>query len=133
MCDPLGRSEAISDPLHSMQRQDAGNSISIDGAWSRVCGRADHVEDQHDVPGQCQVDAEGRRVWVHAADGSTVGRFCKRWGMDVHTTATAQLNGAPQCLACTHGAPGAADWERFCALMEQHHGIIVDRALLSFG
>lgn len=36
---------------------------------------------------QVQVSACGTTVWVHGLDGSTVGRFSKRFGMDVHTTA----------------------------------------------
>lgn len=67
-----------------------------------------------------------------APDGGTVGRFSKRWGLDVHTTATAQLGGASQCLHCTHEPAGRDQWLEFCALMAEHHGIEVDPAELHF-
>ena len=51
-------------------------------------------------------------VWIHASDGSTVGRFGKM-GVDLHTTATEQLKGKPQCRLCTHGRPSVEDWELF--------------------
>ena len=35
-------------------------------------------------------------VWVHASDGSTVGRF-GRMGIDIHTSVTEQMNGAGHC------------------------------------
>ena len=54
------------------------------------------------LPDQVQVSQDGQTVWVHSADGSTVGRFSKRFGLDVHRTVTEQLQGASQCLHCTH-------------------------------
>lgn len=77
-----------------------------------------------------QVSADHSTVWVHAADGSTVGRFSMRFGMDVHTTATRQMEGTPQCLHCTHSAPTHDDWLLFCDLMLKHHGIVVHRDVL---
>ena len=79
-----------------------------------------------------QVSDDGGTVWVHASDGSTVGRFSKVFGMDVHTTVTAQLAGAGQCLRCTHEKPGPKEWHEFCALMEEHYGIAVDATLMGF-
>jgi len=79
-----------------------------------------------------QVSADRRTVWVHADDGSTVGRFSKVFGMDVHTTVTEQLAGAGQCLRCTHKPPVQADWEEFCDLMQSRYGVTVDRAAVSF-
>lgn len=79
-----------------------------------------------------QVSPDGRTVWVHADDGSTVGRFSKVFGMDVHTTITEQLAGVPQCLKCTHGQPGPREWNEFCELMKHHYGIDVDRSAVSF-
>ncbi len=81
---------------------------------------------------QVQISADGRTVWVHTLDGSTVGRFSKVFGMDVHRTISEQLAGAGQCLWCTHEAPGPADWSKFCDLMLQHYGIAVDRSVVSF-
>jgi len=69
------------------------------------------------VPGQIQVSADGKTVWLHAMDGSTVGRFSKTFGMDIHTTITQQLAGAGQCLHCTHAPPGKEEWLQFCDLM----------------
>lgn len=86
------------------------------------------IEDEDRV----QVSLDRRTVWVHADDGSTVGRFSKVFGMDVHTTITEQLAGASQCLRCTHEPPGQAEWDEFCALMQQHYGIAVDRSAISF-
>jgi len=77
-----------------------------------------------------QVSLDGETVWVHALDGSTVGRFSKRFGMDVHTTVTQQLSGQSQCLRCTHERPGRSEWEEFCELMLTHHGVSVDRTLV---
>ena len=79
-----------------------------------------------------QVSHDRRTVWVHADDGSTVGRFSKVFGMDVHTTVTEQMNGASQCLKCTHEAPGLNEWNLFCDLMLDKYGISVDRSSLTF-
>lgn len=81
---------------------------------------------------QVQVSADGSTVWVHALDGSTVGRFSKRFGLDVHATVTEQLAGASQCLHCTHTPPSPGDWSLFCSLMLQHHGVKVDQGLMRF-
>lgn len=83
-------------------------------------------------PEQVQIAADGATVWVHAEDGSTVGRFSKRFGMDVHTTVTAQINGQPQCLQCTHKPGTQADWERFVDLMCTLHAISIPKHLMAF-
>jgi hypothetical protein len=73
-----------------------------------------------------QISADGSTVWVHSpVDGSTVGRFSKRFGLDVHNTVSAQLAGVGQCLHCTHEPPGPEEWQRFCELMLEHFGIKV--------
>ena len=77
-----------------------------------------------------QVSADRSTVWVHALDGSTVGRFSKRFGLDVHTTVTQQMEGSAQCLHCTHVQPSAEDWRKFCELMQQHYGIEVNPTLI---
>ena len=79
-----------------------------------------------------QVSPDGRTVWVHAPDGSTVGRFSLVFGMDVHTSVTSQLEGAGQCLHCTHQPPSPEEWQLFCDLMAQHYKIKVDRTLMRF-
>jgi hypothetical protein len=81
---------------------------------------------------EVQISASGDTVWVHGPDGSTVGRFSRRFGMDVHTTVKKQMEGASQCLACTHGRAGQEQWERFCVLLEHHYGVLLDRALMRF-
>jgi len=81
---------------------------------------------------QVQVSATGDTVWVHAMDGSTVGRFCKRFGLDVHTTVTEQMSGVGQCLHCTHEPAGQAEWKLFRELMRKHYQIHVDVNLISF-
>jgi hypothetical protein len=48
-----------------------------------------------------QVSGCGNTVWVHSEDGSTVGRFSKVFGMDVHNTVSDHMLGKPQCLHCT--------------------------------
>lgn len=80
---------------------------------------------------QIQVSGDHSTVWIHGTDGSTVGRFSIRFGIDVHTTATQQLQGASQCLHCTHSAPTHADWLLFCSLMLEHHGVEVPVEILS--
>ena len=79
--------------------------------------------------GSVQVSADRRTIWVHAHDGSTVGRFSTVFGMDVHTTFTEQLAGASQCLYCTHGAPSSVEWGKFCDLIQDRYSIAVDRSL----
>jgi hypothetical protein len=81
---------------------------------------------------QIQVSSNGATIWVHASDGSTVGRFSKIFGMDIHTTIAQQLNGADQCLHCTHVKPTEADWYAFCASVLEHYGIDVDKSLIKF-
>ena len=83
-----------------------------------------------DPLGQVQVSADGKTVWVHAMDGSTVGRFSKVFGLDVHRTITQQLAGANQCLHCTHTPPTQEDWLTFCRLMEMHFQIRVDPQMI---
>lgn len=86
----------------------------------------------HQSEAQVQVNHDGSIVWVHANDGSTVGRFSKRFGIDVHTTATQQLEGSPQCLHCTHSPGTASDWELFCDPLNAHHLITVPKSLIKF-
>lgn len=81
--------------------------------------------------GQVQVSADGKTIWVHAFDGSTVGRFSMR-GMDVHTTVQEQMQGASQCLHCTHTRPELSDWLMFCEYMRTIYNIHVDPDLMSF-
>lgn len=76
-----------------------------------------------------QTSDNEQTVWVHAMDGSTVGRFDWRFGIDVHSTVTDQLAGRSQCLHCTHAPPTQSDWEEFRQLMWRHHGAYVPENL----
>lgn len=61
---------------------------------------------------EIQTSENKNAVWIHASDGSTVGRFGVM-GIDLHNTVTDQLNGASQCKLCTHGKVNANDWGLF--------------------
>ncbi|MYM92434.1 hypothetical protein [Duganella vulcania] len=78
------------------------------------------------------VSADGTTVWVHGADGSNIGRFSKRFGIDVHRTLTAQMAGAGQCLHCTHAPAGPAQWEEFRTQMKAHHHVDVPADVVSW-
>lgn len=92
----------------------------------------EHVADEDFVGEQIQVSARGTTVWVFSLDGSTVGRFDKRFGMDVHTSVEQQMAGASQCLHCTHERAGPAEWSEFCSLIDQHFDIKVPHDLIRF-
>lgn len=78
-----------------------------------------------DIYHELQTDPLKRRVWVHASDGSTVGRFDVRFGIDIHNTVTEQMEGKSQCLHCTHETPGKAEWAMFREHAQKHWGIDV--------
>lgn len=78
------------------------------------------------------VSSDGGRVWVTGYDGSSIGRFNKRAGIDVHTTATQQMAGEGECLYCTHGAAGYNEWVVFCAKIKEHYDIDVPLDLIKF-
>ena len=79
-----------------------------------------------------QVSNDRGTLWVHAPDGSTVGRFSKRFGIDVHRTFTEQLQGAKPCLHCTHTAAGPEEWQTFVRAMRDFHGVPIDIDTLTF-
>jgi hypothetical protein len=66
------------------------------------------------------ISANGDPVWVTGDDGSCVGRFSKRFGIDVHRTVTEPIAGADRCLHCTHEAAGAVEWQEFRQAIRQH-------------
>ncbi len=79
----------------------------------------------------CQRDT----IWIHASDGSTVGRF-SRFGIDIHNTATEQKNGKPECLMCTHTQPDLQHFNLFCEHAKTRWGITItpdmlDQAILA--
>lgn len=61
---------------------------------------------------EIQTSENKSAIWIHASDGSTVGRF-GTMGIDLHNTVTEQLNGASQCRLCTHRQVNASDWDLF--------------------
>lgn len=82
---------------------------------------------------QVQVSSDGGTLWVNGPDGSAVGRFAKRFGIDVHRSGTEQVRGLGECLFCTHVPPGEAEWRQFIDAMREHYGLKIDRALIGFG
>lgn len=104
---------------------DPAGNVAREPAWLH---KASNCIDQD----QIQLSLDGATVWIHSTDGSTVGRFSKCFGMDVHSTVTQQLAGASQCLHCTHVPATEGDWQAFVELMLQHHRIAVPRGLVRF-
>lgn len=106
--------------------------------------RAKHQDGRDDGPGVVGSDEEagvdfevltcgsGDRLWVNGPDGSSLGRFSRRFGIDVHTPAAVQLAGGKECLCCTHAPAGAAEWALFRQAMHEHHGIELDEGLMTF-
>lgn len=78
------------------------------------------------------VSPDGGTVWVHSSDGSCVGRFSKKFGLDVHTSISDQMNGASQCLFCTHEPSGPKEWDMFCTQLMTHHKIDVPVELVNW-
>ncbi len=73
---------------------------------------------------ELQLSASRDAVWIHASDGSTVGRF-GRMGVDLHNCLTDQLAGASECRLCTHQRPSMADWELFRSKVLEWWGVKV--------
>lgn len=67
-------------------------------------------------------------VCVHASTGETVGRFSRRFGMDIHTSVEQQMAGKSQCLHCTHGKPTDEDLETFVSKAKELWGVKIDTA-----
>ena len=65
-----------------------------------------------------QIESDGITVWVHdRTDGSCIGRF-GRMGIDIHRPILQQAEFG-QCLLCTHGPTGAAEWRQFVEAMKR--------------
>lgn len=90
--------------------------------WMRIVKAAMLGEASKD---RFELFSDGRTVWINASDGSSIARF-GRMGIDIHTSSTDQMNGAPQCLACTHEKTDLFDWRRFQKLIKQHYDIDVN-------
>jgi hypothetical protein len=68
------------------------------------------------IVGEHQLLWDGKTVWINAPTGECVGRFGVH-GIDFHHSVAEQLQGHPQCLACTHHRPSHAEWVRFRTLV----------------
>lgn len=82
----------------------------------------------HDI----EVSHDRKIVWVTAGDGSCVGRFSKRFGIDVHKPVEEQLASGSQCLHCMHESAEAAARKVFRAEVLVHHRIDVPVDLFSW-
>lgn len=76
--------------------------------------------------------SRGDVLWVNGDDGSCLARFSKKGGIDVHNSATVQMEGAKECLFCTHAPAGPAEWHLFRTKVAQHHGIMIPEDALTF-
>ena len=81
---------------------------------------------------QIDVAQDSKRLWINGADGSCIARFDKRFGLDVHRSATAQMQGEPECLHCMHGPAGRAEWDIFRAQVLEHYAIDVPADAIDF-
>ena len=70
-----------------------------------------------------QLSADGSTVWVAAFDGSCIGRFSKRGGIDVHRSGQEMMAGKGECLYCTHSPAGPAEWNIFREQISKHYAI----------
>lgn len=85
------------------------------------------------TPFEIVVSDDKSTLWINAFDGSCIARFSKRFGIDIHNTATDQIeNHAPQCLYCTHHAANKDDWLLFCQKVFTFYGIDLDLELVQF-
>ena len=81
---------------------------------------------------EIQYSPDKRRIWVHSSTGETVGRYDVRFGMDIHTTMEEQMNGASQCLHCTHGKSNPNEFDEFCDMAKELWGVTIDKRKISF-
>lgn len=70
-----------------------------------------------------EITSDGKTVWVNDAHGCCIGRFSRN-GVDIHRTLAEQIEGASECLDCTHGIDSGT-WERFVAGMLEYHSVVV--------
>jgi len=79
---------------------------------------------------EIQYSENREKLWIHCSTGETVGRFDKRFGIDIHTTIEEQASGAGQCLHCTHGKPTIEDFNYFCAKAKELWGVDIDKLMI---
>lgn len=79
------------------------------------------------------VSTDSHTLWVNADDGSCLARFSTKFGMDIHNSATDQIeNNMPQCLYCTHGKTNIEDWNMFRRKMKEIYNIDIHQDEIYF-
>ena len=81
---------------------------------------------------EIQYSQAHEKLWVHCSTGETVARYDIRFGMDIHTTLEEQLNGADQCLMCTHGKSNEEEFNSFCDKVKELWGVDIDKSEIIF-
>ena len=81
---------------------------------------------------EVQYSVNREKLWVHCSTGETVARYDIRFGMDIHTTIQEQMDGAGQCLMCTHGKSNPEEFGRFCDKINELWGVEIDKTQISF-
>ncbi|MEZ8293455.1 hypothetical protein AB6D11_06330 [Vibrio splendidus] len=74
---------------------------------------------------------DGKTVWLNNHSGDCLARFGLR-GIDIHTSASEQINGAKQCLYCTHTKTDVDDWHVFKRKVKELFGLDVPDHLSPF-
>lgn len=106
-----------------------GNQLPA-GGEVEMCS---HGENSEEEPAwEIMVSHCGRTAWVSGGDGSTIGRFSKTFGVDVHRTATEQMRGEGECLLCTHEPAGPLEWDLFREALLRHYAINVPKDAMRF-
>jgi|HubBroStandDraft_2_1064218.scaffolds.fasta_scaffold496597_2 hypothetical protein len=78
-------------------------------------------------PAPHEITSDGKTVWINGPDG-LLGRFGPH-GIDIHRPLRDQSEHG-ECLHCTHVKTSPADWDIFCAKMQEHFGIQVPPSYL---
>lgn len=122
-------SERLDGPsLPPQKRPSAVTSLALTQSRSECEHALDHEADAFEIV----VCPSGSTVWINGPDGACIGRFSRRFGIDVHRGMAAQMAGEGQCLFCTHQPAGEGDWLQFCDAMQRFHGIHVPSNLIEF-
>ena len=88
--------------------------------------RIDHTNPIYDI----QISSTYDTVWIYFYDGSTIGRFSKRFGIDIHTTVKEQIKTGKECIYCTHKPCDQADWEQFCLMIKEIYNIDIPNNIM---
>ncbi|MDA0152368.1 hypothetical protein OH460_08640 [Vibrio sp. Makdt] len=78
-----------------------------------------------------EIIGDGKTVWVNNINGDCIARFGVL-GIDIHTSSEEQINGAPQCLFCTHERTDVNDWVVFKDKVKELFDIDVPEKLSPF-